>query len=223
MHRVVNATRDWSVGAAGWNNRFALIARAAIRELVCASSICLLVATAGGCATVIKGSNQQIPISSEPSGAEVFVDGAPVGSTPTTHEMKRKIDHLVTIQKPGYQPKSVAVVRDVGGAVWGNILAGGLIGWGVDAETGAEYNLAPKTIDAHLDPIDAVATVKTGDASVFVGKLQALDAMKASKEITDQEYATGRLELFREYMPEALPPEQRIPHKSADSPPPASG
>ena len=36
---------------------------------------------------------------------------------------------------------SVAVVKNVGGVVWGNIPAGGLIGRGVDASTGAQYNL----------------------------------------------------------------------------------
>ena len=106
-----------------------------ITAMIRGVALALLLA-AGGCATVIKGSHQTVPMASDPPGADVLVDGALVGQTPLKVEMKRKKDHLVTIQKTGYKPESVAVVKDVGGAVWGNIIAGGLIGWGVDASTG---------------------------------------------------------------------------------------
>ena len=94
-----------------------------------------------GCASVVKGTTQDIPVSSEPSGADVLLDGNFVGTTPTSIKMRRKTDHLVTIQKDGYEARAVPVVKNVGGAVWGNIIAGGLVGWGVDAVSGAQYNL----------------------------------------------------------------------------------
>ncbi len=163
---------------------------------------------AGGCATVVKGSHQTVPMASEPPGADVLVDGSLVGQTPLKVEMKRKHDHLVTIQKTGYRPKSIAVVKDVGGAVWGNIIAGGLIGWGVDASTGAQYNLTPKTISVELERASSsTASSGSDDASDFVSKLKALDDLKENKQISDEEYGKARLELFRKYMPEALPQE----------------
>ena len=73
-----------------------------------------------GCASILKGTTQGIPISSDPSGADILVDGNLVGTTPTDVEMKRKRDHLVVIEKKDYHPKSVPVVKDVGGAVWGS-------------------------------------------------------------------------------------------------------
>lgn len=162
----------------------------------------------GGCATVIKGSHQTVPMASDPPGADVLVDGTLVGQTPLKVEMKRKNDHLVTIQKTGYKPASIAVVKDVGGAVWGNIIAGGLIGWGVDASTGAQYNLTPKTVSVTLESASSSATSSgSTDASDFVAKLQALDSLKENKQISDDEYGKARLDLFRKYMPEALPPE----------------
>ena len=163
---------------------------------------------AGGCATVIKGSHQTVPMASVPPGADVLVDGTLVGQTPLKVEMKRKHDHLVTIQKTGYKPESIAVVKDVGGAVWGNIIAGGLIGWGVDASTGAQYNLTPKTVSVELKPASSsMGSSGSSEASDFVTKLKTLDDMKENKQISDEEYGKARLELFRKYMPEALPPE----------------
>lgn len=176
-------------------------------------AIGLLLLASAGCATIVKGSHQKVPIASDPPAADVIVDGALVGQTPISLDMKRKHDHLVTIQKTGYRPKSVAVVKDVGGAVWGNIIAGGLIGWGVDASTGAQYNLTPKTISVALEREGAVASSGNGadDPGLFVAKLKALDEMRESGQITDEEYGKARLELFRRYMPEALPPEAREP------------
>jgi hypothetical protein len=175
-----------------------------------ASLLVLVLAGSAGCATIVKGSHQKVPIGSDPPGADVLVDGSLVGQTPLNVEMKRKNDHLVTIQKSGYRPKSVAVVKDVGGAVWGNIIAGGLIGWGVDASTGAQYNLTPETIAVTLESTAvADSSGHENDPSVFVEKLKALDVLKENKQISDEEYGKARLELFKHYMPEALPEEAR--------------
>jgi len=90
--------------------------------------ILLLLGILPGCATIVKGTTQSIPVASDPSRADVWVDGNLRGRTPVDLELKRKRNHLVTIEKAGHQSKSVPVVKDVGGAVWGNILLGGLIG-----------------------------------------------------------------------------------------------
>jgi hypothetical protein len=162
-----------------------------------------------GCATIVKGTTQGIPITSEPTGADVVVDGMLVGTTPTDVEMKRKRDHLVTIQKDGYQPKSVPVVKDIGGAVWGNIIAGGLIGWGVDATSGAQNNLNPKTISVQLVPIskDGAAPRAANDSSVAIKKLNDLDQMLENEQISDEEYGRARLAILKEYFPEMVPTE----------------
>ena len=171
---------------------------------LCLMGAALLLST--GCATIVKGTTEKVPVASDPATADILVDGNLVGQTPSVVVLKRKNDHLLTIQKVGYQPKSVAVVKDVGGAVWGNILAGGLVGWGVDAASGAQYNLVPATVSVKLEPISgAMAAGGTSDSAVFVEKLKALDQLHDSKELSDEEYGKSRLELFKRYMPEALP------------------
>jgi len=113
----------------------------------------LLVSLSGGCASIIHGTGQDIPIASTPSGASVKVDGVPAGRTPTTAHVKRGNDHVVSIGKNGYETEDLSLTRHIGGAVFGNILVGGLIGWGVDAITGAQYNLRPNTINVWLRPM----------------------------------------------------------------------
>jgi len=50
-------------------------------------AICIRLAV--GCATIIHGSSQDIDISSAPDQAEVWIDGARMGTTPTKVSLKR--------------------------------------------------------------------------------------------------------------------------------------
>lgn len=104
------------------------------------------------CATVINGTTQRVPVSSDPVGAYVFVDGNPVGCTPTQIELKRKYDHLITLSKEGYEDETIRVEPVLSAAVAGNIIAGGFIGWGVDAINGAQYRLIPETVHVKMRP-----------------------------------------------------------------------
>lgn len=167
--------------------------------------ICFFLTT--GCATIVKGTTQGVPVSSDPSGADILVDGMLVGTTPTDIELKRKRDHLIVIEKKGYAPKSVAVVKNVGGAVWGNILAGGLIGWGVDATSGAQNNLSPKTIHVKLESEDAgsQSLAASQDSALAIKKLQELDQARENKIISDEEYTSARVALIEKYFPEMIP------------------
>jgi hypothetical protein len=155
-----------------------------------------------GCASIVKGTTQAIPVSSDPAGADVKIDGNKVGQTPMSIDAKRKTDHLITFEKDGYQVESVAVTRNVGGAVFGNIIAGGLVGWGVDAMSGAQYNLTPATINVKLKPVDtanpAVPVARSG-AAVFIEELKKLDELHVAKKVSDEEYAKMRTALVDQY------------------------
>lgn len=178
-------------------------------KLVAVSAL-LMVFT--GCATIVKGTTQTIPVSSDPSGADVTLDGLSYGQTPTTLEVKRKRNHLVVIEKTGFSPKSVPITKNVGGAVWGNILAGGLIGWGVDATSGAQYNLTPEVISVKLEPVTAENQNSESKVnnSEFVTKLNQLDSLVEGKTITNENYVTERCKLFKEYFPSIRPEESCV-------------
>lgn len=179
------------------------------RMLRVATTLAVLALTSG-CATVIKGTTQSVPISSDPPGAEILVDGQYVGTTPSDVELKRKRDHLVVVQKKDFAPRSVPVVKNVGGAVWGNIIAGGLIGWGVDAASGAQNNLSPKTIFVKLEPAeDSGDRQPSGaDSSAGIRRLNELDQMREDDRISDEEYTRARVAIISEYFPEMVPKNQ---------------
>lgn len=109
------------------------------------------------CATMVNSTTQRVNISSDPPGAQVAVDNMPAGVTPTTIELKRKSQHTVKIEKAGYLPQEETILQSTSGWLAGDIIAGGLIGLGVDAASGGMYNLTPDSISATL--------VKAGPAS----------------------------------------------------------
>ena len=164
-----------------------------------------MIALTTGCASIVKGTTQTVPIGSDPEGADIIVNSLNVGTTPAEVELQRKRDHQITISKPGYAPATVPVLKSVGGAVWGNILAGGLIGWGVDAASGAQYNLKPETVFVRLRPLDGTeAPPEADDSNKGITRLRELDEARESGLISDEEYARGRERIITEFFPEML-------------------
>jgi hypothetical protein len=110
----------------------------------------------GGCASVTRGTTENISISSTPSGAEAVVSGLDVPRTCTTPcavVAKRSADISITFQKEGYESQVVQLTREVpatGAAGFaGNIIAGGL---GVDAVTGAATDHKPNPVIVTMQP-----------------------------------------------------------------------
>lgn len=145
-----------------------------------------------GCATVIKGRNQTIPIASAPAGAKVKVDGIPWGTTPTSVQLDRKHSHMITLELADYEVENVSIINSMGWAVAGNAIAGGLIGWGVDASTGAQYNLHPDTVNVTLRPKTKLATPTPTPTKNVAEELGKLDELHAAGKLADDEYGSMR-------------------------------
>jgi hypothetical protein len=97
-----------------------------------------------GCSTIIEGRSQEITINTNPPGASCVLtrNNIPVGNVaPTPSSVyieKTKYDILITCKKDGYDDATYMNKSGSAGATWGNIVAGGFIGWGVDSATGAD-------------------------------------------------------------------------------------
>lgn len=102
------------------------------------------------CATIIHQTRQDVGIASVPTGASVTIDNKPTGKTPLVAELKRKENHIIKIELPGYEPYETTVIHKVSGWVWGNAVFGGLIGLAIDAMSGAMYKLTPNQVTAEL-------------------------------------------------------------------------
>jgi hypothetical protein len=119
-----------------------------------------LCAVMGGCASITRGTTENISIASTPSGAEATITGLEVPTacvTPCAIVAKRNADIAVTFQKEGYEPQTVQLTTEVpatGAAGFaGNIIAGGLVGMGVDAVTGAATDHKPNPVVVTLQPL----------------------------------------------------------------------
>ncbi len=123
---------------------------------------------AGGCASIIHGTHQDVGISSSPTNASVKIDGVAAGNTPISVKLKRKENHVVSIELPGYQPYETTFTRGVSGWVWGNIAIGGLIGLAIDAIDGGMYKLTPEQIHAEIRAQNASVTQMGGALVVAV-------------------------------------------------------
>lgn len=113
-----------------------------------------------GCTTVTRGTKDVLVVESEPPGANVRLSNGMTGTTPTSFELPRKKNVVVTISKEGYETLNVNVTPKVVGAgaagMAGNVLIGGLVGAAIDVGTGAMNDLYPNPIQVNL--------VETGDA-----------------------------------------------------------
>ena len=68
---------------------------------------------------------------------------------------KTKNDILMTCTMAGYQPATVNLESGYGAGTFGNIILGGVIGWGIDSATGAD-NKYPSSAQVNFVPVGAV-------------------------------------------------------------------
>jgi hypothetical protein len=128
------------------------------------SGVLAFCAILGACASVTRRTTETISISSTPSRAEAEVGGLETPMTcmtPCAVVAKRNADISVIVHKDGYQPQTIQLTKQVPAAgaagFAGNVLAGGLIGMGVDAATGAATDHKPNPVIVTLQPKGAPA------------------------------------------------------------------
>jgi predicted small secreted protein len=114
------------------------------------------------CATVVRGTNQDVSIASEPPEALARLSNGLSCTTPCRLELDRQQDVTVTFTKPGYQPADAKIISRVRGSdyvlgIGGNFVAGGLLGAVVDASVGSLHSLEPTPLHVTLQPWGAAA------------------------------------------------------------------
>lgn len=128
------------------------------------TAIIALLLTLAGCGAA----TQNIPVSTDPSGATLFVDGKETCTTPCNASLEKTQDHIITIQKEGYkqvdvqitrQYDTVGVARDATqsgmsaastGASTEGAIANALLATGYKEEQGSAYVLTPSTVTVKL-------------------------------------------------------------------------
>lgn len=116
----------------------------------------------GACASIVRGTDEDVAFQSTPPGATVMTStGLSCAATPCLIKIPRKDEFVASFALPGYAPRDVQVTTKVsgGGAAGfaGNVLVGGAIGAGVDVYNGASLDHDPNPVVADLRPAGAAS------------------------------------------------------------------
>ncbi len=149
------------------------------RLFACAGRIAMACAVLGtfGCATILTGTSTPVSINSSPGSAKVEIerlDGVPIeqGLTPMTATLAKGKEYKVTISLDGYEAETVQVLKGgLEGAVFANLLCGGIPGLLIDGMGGAMYKLEPNSINVMLKQV----TAQEGEGSVLYAFLTVVD------------------------------------------------
>jgi len=120
------------------------------KNAVAIISVVVVIALIGSCATIFKGSSSKVDFSSDPGGAQVYVNGAPRGTTPINLKLESKKTYTIEFKKEGYETATYTITNHVGvGWIVLDVLFG-LVPVIVDAATGAWYELDQDAVNAVL-------------------------------------------------------------------------
>ncbi len=181
-------------------------------------------ALVSGCATIIHGTTQEVPVATTPPAATLTVVGQPqTYTTPTKVTLKRNQNHILQFGKDGYEPTSFTLQSVISGAVAGNIIAGGLIGWGIDAASGAQYKLVPEEGNVTLKPLAGPSAQPAAPAPIvplagrtLEERLRELQSMRERNLLSEEEYQSlRRREIEGRSAPQPQGEERKVAPESA--------
>jgi len=156
---------------------------------------------------------QPVPVSTDPAGVSVAVDGKPACVAPCQVDLTRNQDHILTLTKEGYRQQDVLIKRQYQankvllnainqGAQSAQFFKDGWMGanQGVmsmnsQEETGEAYVLSPSTVSVRLVPVGGFPARTSAEqaAQSVSGGLSPLDIM----DLGDQQMLESALETGR--------------------------
>lgn len=110
-------------------------------KIAAIAASCLLLS---GCATIIRGTEQQVSINTNPVGAHIQFSTGQSCETPCTMTVKRNASLQLDISKQGCATQTATMVPTLAG---GGVILGSLVDYG----TGAVYDLQPNPLTVTLN------------------------------------------------------------------------
>ena len=122
-----------------------------MKKAIAIATICFLCVLMFNCAAILSGGRGKVKATSNPDGAEVFVNGEKMGQTPVTLRLKTKGEYTIEIKKDGYKPQTFKITNKVGAGWIVLDVIFGLVPVIVDAATGSWYVFNEKNFNAELE------------------------------------------------------------------------
>jgi len=102
------------------------------------------------CGTVFTGTKDAITFNTTPEGAKVYEAGIEKCTTPCTYKIARSLsEKTIEIKKDGYQPKVIGLDSKFNSVSIINLT--NILGWGIDAATGALKKYDTKVYNIELE------------------------------------------------------------------------
>lgn len=142
------------------------------------------------CATLINGTKQDIPVTTDPPGATVTAEDTSQ-STPSTLTLERNRDYVLTITKEGYKTEKIKIERVISGAAAGNLLGFTMLGMAIDSASGAMWDLKPENIVVTLRPLSADEKADEAerlDINTLQAQLESLEELRDANLLTPGQY-----------------------------------
>lgn len=118
------------------------------------SLIVFLLVSLSACATLFNAKTSPVQMNSNPTGADVWLDGNRMGTTPISIDLSIKSEHSLTFRMEGRDEITCLVNRKVG-AGWVILdVLGGLVPVIIDAATGSWYELDKSSCNANFGGIN---------------------------------------------------------------------
>lgn len=111
-----------------------------------------------GCATLFGNNGRSVSVNTQPQGAQVYLNGQPIGTTPTTVQLASISNNYLQISKKGYQTTSVQIdttFQKVG--LWNILFWPGFI---VDAVSGDMMKISNTDMTVQLQSNGVQGAVK---------------------------------------------------------------
>lgn len=121
-------------------------------------ALCGMLATITGCATIIRGTEQQVHVNTNPVSAKIEFSNGQSCMSPCSIKTKRDQSLVITISKEGCSTQTATMIPTLAG---GGVILGGLIDYG----TGAVYDLQPNPLTITLACTTAVSNNTKSDQS----------------------------------------------------------
>ncbi|TCC93706.1 PEGA domain-containing protein [Pedobacter frigiditerrae] len=107
------------------------------------------IGTLSSCATILTKTTQTVKVISDPPNADVEVNGVAKGKTPVDVTLKKGFTgEQIVVKKSGYQTATIAPKTVFNPVAVLNML--GMLGWAVDAATGAMMKYEHKNYEVTL-------------------------------------------------------------------------
>ena len=150
-------------------------------KIVSLAAIAALGLAVSGCASIVEGTTQDFAVNTTPKGGASCTltnsEGTWHVTTPGTARVhKTKHDLVITCALDGYKTAHRNIESHFNGATAGNVIAGGIIGIGIDAATGANFNY-PADATLELEPLDAASAAPPVNAAAAPATVTAPEAV----------------------------------------------